>query len=79
MNFANLAGLCIEFLRNAQGDSAGLCIEFLRNAQGESAEQCNEFLRMRREILQGSAFNSYGMRREEVNVHFSRSGFNIIS
>ncbi len=34
MNFANLAGLCIEFLR---------------------------------------------MRREEVNVHFSRSGFNIIS
>ena len=64
MNFANLAGLCIEFLRNAQGDSAGLCIEFLRNAQGESAEQCIEFLRMR---------------REEVNVHFSRSGFNIIS
>ena len=64
MNFANLAGLCIEFLRNAQG---------------ESAEQCIEFLRMRRGNLQGSAFNSYGMRREEVNVHFSRSGFNIIS
>ena len=73
MNFANLAGLCIEFLRNAQGDSAGLCIEFLRNARGIGLDLHG------REILQGSAFNSYGMRREEVNVHFSRSGFNIIS